>query len=257
VPKTYEDSEYTQHIIRGNACRLLVTILITSEKATFEIETNQSHSTTHHSNMNVSFTTALFFAAASSLLDTNQAFTIFPSFVPRAISSSKLFLSSTRISKDYQAASGMNEQHIPTLIDKLTPGNFAESLEMMEPFLMNECLENEYQEFMDMLRSKSSVIGKDVPRGYAPPHFVTSDTSEEDTKMPSTFVAGSGMNGRHISILIDNLSPENFAESLEVMEPLLTNECVGKECDLYMEMLHQKSSSIGMQVPEGYAPTHH
>jgi len=208
--------------------------------------------------MKLSFTTALFFAATSSLLDTNQAFTISPSFVPGwAISSSKRVLSSTRISKDYQAASGMNEQHIPTLIDNLTPDNFAKSLEIMEPFLMNECLENEYQEFMDMLRSKSSAIDKEVPRGYAPPHFVTSDTSEEHIKMPSTFVAGSGMNEHHIRILIENLSPENFAESLEVMEPLLTNECVGHECDLYMDMLHQKSSSIGMQVPQGYAPTHH
>jgi hypothetical protein len=75
--------------------------------------------------------------------------------------------------------------------------------------------------------------------------------------MPKDFTAGSGMDVEHIPFLIDNLNEENFAESLAVLEPLLTNECVGDVCDDYMSQLKEKAESIGKQIPSGYAPSHH
>jgi hypothetical protein len=56
---------------------------------------------------------------------------------------------------------------------------------------------------------------------------------------------------------IDNLTVDNFVETLEMMEPLLLNECVGPECDVHLDRLRSKCQEIGKELPEGYAPTHH
>lgn len=79
----------------------------------------------------------------------------------------------------------------------------------------------------------------------------------EDTHISKDFTASSGMTEFHIPTMIDNLSADNFDASLEMMEPLLVNECVGEEYDTFMSKLTQKTKEIGKELPKGYAPTHH
>lgn len=70
-------------------------------------------------------------------------------------------------------------------------------------------------------------------------------------------MAGSGMNVNDIDLFIDNLNEENFVKSLEMLEPLLINECVGDVCDDYVGQVIAKADEIGKKVPKGYANTHH
>jgi len=78
-----------------------------------------------------------------------------------------------------------------------------------------------------------------------------------ETHISKDFEADSGMNVSSLPVLIKNLAPDNFDESLEIMEVLLVNECVGKEYDDYMGQLKAKAKEIGMDIPSGFAPTHH
>ena len=57
---------------------------------------------------------------------------------------------------------------------------------------------------------------------------------------------------------IENLTADNFDESLEMLEPLLINECVGEICDDYMGMIFTKAENIGKMTPKWlrYAPRH-
>ena len=71
------------------------------------------------------------------------------------------------------------------------------------------------------------------------------------------FTADSGMNVDNIPLYIDNLNVDNFEESLEMFEALLTNECVGDVCDTYVHELSEKAESIGMKLPKGFAGSHH
>ena len=95
-----------------------------------------------------------------------------------------------------------------------------------------------------------------------PPSFVavtrTHLAMTSETHMDKGYTVGSGMTEDAIPVLIKNLAPDNFEESLEMLEPLLTNECVGDEhCGMFMEDLKTKCQEIGMELPEGFAPTHH
>ncbi|KAL3915893.1 MAG: hypothetical protein SGARI_008084 [Bacillariaceae sp.] len=78
-----------------------------------------------------------------------------------------------------------------------------------------------------------------------------------DSHIDKSFTAGSGMDVDTIPVLIKNLNEDNFAESLEMMEPLLMNECVGDECDIFLSQVQDKADDLGMKIPKGYAPTHH
>ena len=69
--------------------------------------------------------------------------------------------------------------------------------------------------------------------------------------------ADSSLDVHNLRTLIDNLAPDNFKVSLSLIEPLLMNECVGDECELYLSQLHDKCEEIGMKLPDGFAPTHH
>ena len=75
--------------------------------------------------------------------------------------------------------------------------------------------------------------------------------------MDKSYTAGSGMNDDTLPSMIKHLSTDNFDESLEMMEPLLLNECVGEECELFMSQLQDKAAELGMTIPKGYAATHH
>jgi len=85
----------------------------------------------------------------------------------------------------------------------------------------------------------------------------SSSSSLKMTKMDKGFTADSGLTVEMIPMYIENLNEENFDESLGMLEPLLTNECVGDKCDTFMEDLKAKAASIGKSLPEGYAPSHH
>ena len=92
----------------------------------------------------------------------------------------------------------------------------------------------------------------------APPsRMVTTPLFTSETHINPDFTSGSGMDVDSIPVFIKNLSKDNFDESLEMMEPLLQNEVVGKEYDDFMDQLKQKCKEIGMELPKNYAPTHH
>lgn len=90
-----------------------------------------------------------------------------------------------------------------------------------------------------------------------PASFWRAKALSMSTHMDKDYTAGSGMTEHDISVFIENLTAENFEESLEMLEPLLTNECVGDVCDDFVAQLNDKAESIGKKVPDGYAATHH
>jgi len=73
----------------------------------------------------------------------------------------------------------------------------------------------------------------------------------------SEFFADSGLTVDAIPMYIDNLDVDNFEASLEMLEPLLTNECVGDQCDVFVDELKDKAAEIGKEIPEGYGRFHH
>lgn len=85
----------------------------------------------------------------------------------------------------------------------------------------------------------------------------TSCLHQSGTHIDKAFTADSGMSVDNIPLYIENLSKENFDESLEMFEALLTNECVGDVCDDYVGQLQEKATSIGMKLPKGFAGSHH
>jgi len=91
----------------------------------------------------------------------------------------------------------------------------------------------------------------------APPSFVKTQLFTAETHISKDFEADSGMNVNNLPVLIKNLAPDNFEESMEIIEVLLVNECVGKEYDDFLGQLKKKATEIGKEVPAGFAPTHH
>jgi len=106
------------------------------------------------------------FAFLFALVASAQAFT------HQALVTQKttLFNSETHIDPQYTVSEGMTHDTVPVFIDNLNQENFLESLEMMEPLLMNECVGKEYDEFMSQLETKCADVGKKVPKGYAKTH---------------------------------------------------------------------------------------
>ena len=70
-------------------------------------------------------------------------------------------------------------------------------------------------------------------------------------------MADSSLDVHNLRSLIDNLAPDNFEASLDLIEPLLVNECVGQECEDYLSQLKDKCEDIGVALPDGFAPSHH
>ena len=112
---------------------------------------------------------AFFLSLVAVVATTTQAFTTAPAFT-KAPMTTGLSESSSHIDKAFTASSGMNDHVIPSIIDHLNHDNFQESLEMMEPLLMNECVDHEYNEYMTQLEQKCHALGKEVPSNYAPTH---------------------------------------------------------------------------------------
>ena len=70
-------------------------------------------------------------------------------------------------------------------------------------------------------------------------------------------MADSSLDIHNLRPLIDNLAADNFEKSLELIEPLLVNECTGQECEDYLGQLQAKCKEIGLSLPAGFAPSHH
>ena len=77
------------------------------------------------------------------------------------------------------------------------------------------------------------------------------------SSMDKSYTVSSGMTEHEIPFYIDNLTQENFAATLEMLEPLLTNECVGEICEDYLAQLQDKAEQLGQKLPAGYGATHH
>ena len=92
---------------------------------------------------------------------------------------------------------------------------------------------------------------------FAPIAVPRTPTVLLSSQVEKGFTADSGMNVDNIPLYIDNLNVDNFQESLEMFEALLTNECVGDVCDTYVHELEEKAQSIGMKLPKGFAGSHH
>ena len=84
----------------------------------------------------------------------------------------------------------------------------------------------------------------------------TSLKMSSDTHMGQDFTADSGLTVAAIPMYIDNLNQQNFVETLEMLEPLLINECRGETCEMFVEDLKEKAKSIGKEIPSNYAPLH-
>ena len=93
--------------------------------------------------------------------------------------------------------------------------------------------------------------------GFAPLATVRQPTQLYNTHISKDYTAGSGMTEHEIPLFIKNLSKDNFDESLEMLEALLNNECVGDICEDYVGQLQEKAKEIGKEIPKGFGSLHH
>ena len=56
-----------------------------------------------------------------------------------------------------------------------------------------------------------------------------------------------------LPMLIKNLTPQNYAQSLQAMEPVFEHDATRWEYDFYLARLKEQSWAIGMAIPAGYA----
>jgi len=94
-------------------------------------------------------------------------------------------------------------------------------------------------------------------QAFSPAFTARPTTFLLESHIEKGFTADSGMNVENIPLYIDNLNTDNFEESLEMFEALLTNECVGDSCEDYIGQLADKAKSIGKELPKGFASKHH
>jgi len=76
----------------------------------------------------------------------------------------------TAMDSSFTADSGLTADQIPMFIENLNAENFEESIKMLEPLLVNECVGDKCDLFLQELRDKAAAIGKELPAGYAPSH---------------------------------------------------------------------------------------
>jgi hypothetical protein len=180
-----------------------------------------------------------------------SSFTVNP-LVKRISRPAPLCMAESRTSwRDTTAGSGMQLQHVQTLIDKLNKDNYVVSLEMIEPFLVNEANTDLYEQSMKRIYHKAHNMGLPIPDNYAqdpsrPPFSLHGDDSLDKT-------AGSGMQLQHVELLISHLSDDNFDVSLEMIEPFLLNEASPATLQRSVEEIKQKAEKLGKEVPESFA----
>lgn len=154
------------------------------------------------------------------------------------------------MSKAYTAGSGMSLNHVQVLIDNLDESNYKESLEMIEPFLLNEADTQLYQDSMKRIYSKAHTLGIEVPEDFAQDgkyHLfsVKSDDSPRKT-------AGSGMQLQHVELLIKNLTGHNFDASLDMIEPFLLNEADAETRQNALDRIAEKAKKLGTALPANF-----
>lgn len=94
--------------------------------------------------------------------------------------------------------------------------------------------------------------------GFAPLAVIRQPTTQlYETHIRKDYTVGSGMTEHEIPLFIKNLTVDNFEESLEMLEALLNNECVGDICEDYVGQLQDKAQELGKEIPKGYGALHH
>lgn len=156
------------------------------------------------------------------------------------------------VHSEQNIGSGMQLPHVQMLIDKIDENNYAESLKMIEPFLLNEANKDEYQEAMRKLNRKAHHLGIEIPHDFASDKFHQPPFSLHggDESMDKT--AGSGMQLQHVDLLIDHLSKDNFETSLDTIEPFLLNEADDAFVKDALQRIESKASAFGKSIPEDY-----
>lgn len=97
-------------------------------------------------------------------------------------------------------------------------------------------------------------------QAFSSPAFTTirpTTTFLQGTHIDKSFTADSGMNVESLPLYINNLNADNFEESLEIFEAILSNECVGETCEDYVGQLADKAKTIGKELPKGFGTKHH
>lgn len=147
---------------------------------------------------------------------------------------------------------GMHLQQLQMLLDEIDENNFTETLEKIEPLLLQDVSTDEYKEAMRHLTRKAHHLGMEIPhdfcsdKSHSPPfHLHGGDESMDKT-------AGSGMQLQHVDLLIEHLEESNFETSLDVIEPFLINEADETFRSNALKSIESKASSFGKSIPENY-----
>ena len=147
---------------------------------------------------------------------------------------------------------GMHLQRLEQLIDEIDQNNYKETLQTIEPLLLQDASPEEYNEAMRHLNRKAHHLGMDIPHDFA------SDTSHQppihlhggDESMDKT--AGSGMLLQHVDLLIEHLDGRNFEASLDTIEPFLINEADETFLKDALQRIESKAGSFGKSIPKNY-----
>jgi hypothetical protein len=154
-----------------------------------------------------------------------------------------------RTGKRYMAHT---DEELDLMIDELDVHNFTEKIQKIESLLLQKAISEDYREAVRRLIRKAHHLGMSIPSDFA------SDSSHQppfhlhggDESMDKT--AGSGMLLQHVELLIEHLDAENFANSLDTMEPFLINEADDAFRENALKRIESKASTFGKSIPEDY-----
>jgi hypothetical protein len=144
------------------------------------------------------------------------------------------------------------DEELDFMIDELDAHNFTDKMQKIESLLIHKVDSDDYREAMRRLNRKAHHLGMNIPPDFAsdashqPPfHLHGGDESMDKT-------AGSGMLLQHVELLIEHLDGDNFAESLDTMEPFLINEADDAFRENALKQIESKASSFGKSIPKDY-----
>lgn len=93
------------------------------------------------------------------------------------------------------------------------------------------------------------------------PSFVRPQTALKSTAdnrpqhhMDEHFTPDGHVTAENIPAYIQHIDGENFDETLEILEPVLTEECEGVIQDIFMADLMIKAKKFGKKIPDDYGP---
>jgi len=90
-----------------------------------------------------------------------------------------------------------------------------------------------------------------VKKAFPTPVFMAEDA--ETTLAPTSNASSSGMEMKDVRKTVDELTKENFSESLSKIEPFLLNDAGASIYAKSMRRIATRAKALGVSVPEGYA----